>query len=149
MSESVSGKARRAPIHLWIVGGLGLLWSAMGAMDHLMTQTRNESYMSKFTPEQLDYFYGFPFWVDATWGIAVWGGVLGALLLLFRRRLATPILLVSLIAMVVGTIHNYGFSDGMEIAGGAFALVFTAVVFLVALGLFLYSRAMQRRQVLV
>ncbi|MFH1501665.1 MAG: hypothetical protein ABIG03_01330 [Candidatus Eisenbacteria bacterium] len=117
-------------------------------MDHLMTQTRNEAYMSKFTPEQLEYFYGFPLWVDATWGIAVWGGVLGALLLLLRRRLAAPVLLISLISMIVSTIHNYAFSQGMQIAGGAFELGFTVVVFLVALGLWLYSRAMRRRGVL-
>jgi hypothetical protein len=148
MSPNASETAQGTPKHLWIIGIIALLWSAMGAMDYVMTQTRNEAYMGQFTTEQLAYFYGFPAWVDATWAIAVWGGVAGAVLLLLKRSLAVPVFLVSLLAMVATTIHNYGFSNGMEVVGGAFPLVFTAVIFLVAVGLYLYSRAMQRRSVL-
>ena len=67
----------KTPWHLWVVGLFGLLWSAMGAMDYFMTQTRNAEYMAHFTPEQLEFFYGFPSWVVATWAVAVWGGVFG------------------------------------------------------------------------
>lgn len=148
MSPSTSETSTGTPKHLWIIGIIALLWSAMGAMDYVMTQTKNEAYMGQFTPEQLTYFYGFPAWVDATWAIAVWGGVAGAVLLLLKKRLAVPVFLVSLLAMVATTIHNYGFSNGMEVVGGAFPLIFTAVIFLVAVGLYLYSRAMQRLRVL-
>ena len=76
------------PKHLWVVGVIAGMWNSMGAMDYLMTQTQNKAYMGRFTPEQLEFFYGFPIWVNAAWAIAVWGGVLGALLLLFKKRLA-------------------------------------------------------------
>ena len=138
----------KTPRHLWVVGIVGFLWSAMGAMDYVMTQTRNEDYVAKFTPEQLEYFYGFPTWVVATWALAVWCGVAGTVLLLLRKRIAEPVLLVSLISMVLTTIHNYGMSNGLEVAGGVFPLVFTAVIFLVALGLWLYARAMKSRGVI-
>ncbi|HLE83884.1 MAG TPA: hypothetical protein VJG13_06065, partial [Thermoanaerobaculia bacterium] len=74
----------RAPVHLWIVGVLALLWSAMGAFDYLATQTRWEPYVGQFTEEQLAYFYGFPAWVVAAWAIAVWGGLLASIALLLR-----------------------------------------------------------------
>jgi len=105
--------------------------------------------MSAFTPEQLAFFYGFPAWVIAAWAIAVWGGILGALLLLLRRRLAVWVFLVSLVAMVVTTIHNYVLSDGLEIFADAGSQAFTAVIFVIALGLYIYSRAMRKRGVLV
>jgi len=120
----------------------------VGAYDYLMTQTRNEGYMSSFTPELLDFFYGLPTWVIASWALAVWGGVLGTALLLFRKRLAVGVLLVSLVSMVVTTIHNYFLSDGMEHMGDPFSLVFTALIFLFALGLFLYARAMKNQGIL-
>lgn len=142
-----SGKRR--PWHLWVVGIVALLWNAVGAMDYLMTQTRNEKYMSQFTPEQLEYFYGFPAWVVAAWAIAVWGGVLGAILLLMRKSLAAPVFLMSLIAMVLTTIYQYVLSSGLEVVGDAFSLVFTGVIFLIAVALFLYARAMQKRGRLV
>jgi len=146
MSEASSTAPARAPWHLWVIGILTLLWNAVGAMDYVMTQTRNEKYMSGFTSEQLDYFYGFPAWVVAAWALAVWGGVLGSLLLLLRKRLAVPALLVSFLAMVVTTIHNFVLTNGMEImGGGAGMLAFNAAIFLVALGLVVYSRALRAK----
>jgi hypothetical protein len=149
MTDSQATRTTRAPWHLWVIGILALLWSAMGAMDYVMTQTKNEAYMSNFTPEQLAFFYGFPAWIVAAWAIGVWGGVIGALLLLFRRRLAAWVFLASLLAVVVTTFHNYLLSNGIEIMGDTFSLGFTAVIFLFALGLFLYAHTMQKRSVLV
>ena len=60
MAEANATNVQSTPWHLWVVGVFALLWSAMGAMDYVMTQTRNEAYMSAFTPEQLDFFYAIP-----------------------------------------------------------------------------------------
>lgn len=148
MTDLYATGPQRRPWHLWVVGIIATLWSAMGAMDYLMTQTRNEAYMSQFTPEQLEFFYGFPAWLTAFWAIAVWGGVLGGVLLLLRRRLAFPAFLLSFLSMLVTTIHNYGFSNGLEIMGDGMSLMFSALIFVIALLLVLYARAMSRRQVL-
>jgi hypothetical protein len=149
MSEANSVQSTPAPWHLWVIGVVALLWNAIGAFDYLMTETRNAAYMSAFTPEQLAYFYGFPWWVIATWAIAVWGGVLGSVLLLLRRRLAVPVFLVSLVAMVVTTVHNFVLSNGLDIFQDAGSRVFTGVIFVVALALFLYARAAAKRGLLV
>jgi hypothetical protein len=149
MSDTREVGVESTPWHLWVIGVVALVWSAMGAMDYVMTQTRNEAYMSAFTPEQLSFFYGIPAWAIATWAIAVWGGVLGALLLLIRRRHAVWVFLASLIAMVITTFQNYVLSNGIEIMGDAFALGFTATIFLFALAFFLYARAMHKRKILV
>ncbi len=149
MSEMQPSKRGKAPAHLWVVGVLGLLWSAGGALDYVMTQTRNESYMSAFTPDQLTFFYGLGTWVIAAWAIAVWGGVVGAVLLLLRKAIAVWVLLASLVAMLITTFQNYVLSNGMEVVGDTFNLIFTAVIFVISLGLYLYARAMQRRGVLV
>ena len=149
MSEVNEIDVVRTPWHLWVIGIVALLWSAMGALDYVMTQTMNEAYMSQFTAEQLAFFTGFPTWVVAAWAIAVWGGVLGGLLLLFRQRYAVWVFLASLIAMSITAFQNYVLSSGMEVMGDAFSLMFTAVIFLLALAFFLYARAMEKRKVLV
>ena len=81
--------------------------------------------------------------------IAVWSGVLGSLLLLFRKSVAVWFYLASLICMVITTVHTYALSSGMEVIGDFFSLVITAVIFLFALALFFCSRAMRARNVLV
>ncbi len=145
MSEA---RTKKAPLHLWIVGILALLWSLLGAADYIMTETQNEAYMSRFTPEQLEFFYGFPSWLVAFWAIAVWGEVLGAVLLLLRKRLALHALVVSFLCMAVTMIHDYGFAGAADIVGGV-GIVFGVIVFVVALALILYARSMARKGILV
>ena len=145
MSEA---QRTKTPWHLWVIGILGLLWSAMGAIDYLMTQTKNEAYMGMFTPEQLEFFYNFPSWSVALWAIAVWGGVLGCILLLLRKSLAVWILLASLLCMVINTIYLYAFTNGLEIMGDPFTLIFSAIIFIVAVLLFFYAKKMQARKVI-
>jgi len=141
-------QTQRTPRHLWIVGGLALLWNAMGAFDYSMTQSRNAAYMASFTPEQLAFFYGMPAIINSAWAVGVWGGVAGTLLLLLRRRLAVWVFLASVLGVITTTFHNYVLSNGMTVAGDPFSLIFTAVIFIVALGLFLYASTLHARGVL-
>lgn len=142
--QTTSGKA---PWHLWVIGIVALLWNAIGAFDYVMTQTQNEGHMERFTPEQLDFFYGFPAWVVFFWAIAVWGGVLGAILLLLRKKFAAPVLLASFACMTVTAVRNFGFAGGAEIMGTTGA-IFSAVIFVFALFLVFYSKAMVKNGVL-
>ena len=148
MSEEQATTPSATPWHLWVIGVLALLWNAMGAFDYLMTETHNEGYMSRFTPEQLDFFYGFPAWLVALWAIAVWGSLLASVLLLLRNRFAVPLFLVSLICMVITAIRNYVFAGGMAVMGGVGSLLFTIVIFVFAVLLYVYARAMKERGVL-
>lgn len=136
------------PKHLWVVGIMSLLWNAMGAFDYLMTQTQNENYMAKFTPEQLEYFYGFPTWVEASWAIAIWASVAGSVFLLLGKKVAEWLFLVSLLAMVVTTVHNYALSNGLEVMGDAISIIFSIIIAIISVALYLYSKAMSARGVL-
>ena len=147
MAEATT-PAPRTPWHLWVVGGLYLLWSAAGALNFVMTETHNAAYMKGFTPAQLDYFYGFPGWAVTIWGVATWGGIFGSLLLLARKCLAGPFLLVSFICQVLLTLYNFALSDGMKYMGGVAALVFSVAIFVVGFLLWRYACAMRRRGVL-
>lgn len=149
MTDSNGTGAGRAPWHLWVTGVVSLLWGAMGALDYVMTQTRNEAYMGQFTEQQLDFVYSIPSWAVASWAIAVWGGVLGSLLLLTRRRQAVALFLISMIALFISMFRTYVLSNGMEVMGGPLSLGFTAAIILFSIALFIYARAMRKRQVLV
>ena len=138
----------RTPWHLWVVGGLSLVWNAFGAFDYLMTQTQNEAYMAAFTPEQLAFFYGVPWWLTAAWAIAVWGSVAGSVLLLLRKAIAVPVFVVSLACMVLTSFHNFVLTNGAEVMGGMGPIIFSAVIFVVAVLLVVYSRKQRSAGVL-
>jgi hypothetical protein len=137
----------KTPIHLWIISILAVLWNAMGAFDYTATQYQLESYIGQFTPEQLDYFFAFPVWMDAAWAIAVWASVLGSLSLLLRKAWAVWLFGVSILGLATSTVYNYILSDGLAVMGSGGA-TFTAVIWLIALFLFFYAQAMAKRKVL-
>lgn len=147
MSESPAGRAR-TPVHLWIVGVLALLWNALGAFDYLATEMRLDFYMSQFSEEQLTYFYGFPAWVIAGWAIAVWGSLVASIGLLMRRRWSVWLFGLALVGMVVTTIYNFVLTNGAEVMGSG-AAIFSVVIWVIAIALFLYARRQAGRGVLV
>ena len=137
----------RAPRHLWIVGVLAVLWNAIGVFDFSATQLRLESYMGQFTPAQLEYFYGFPGWAIAAWGIAVWGSLLGSIALLLRKSWAVWLFGVAIVGMLLAAFHNLVLTDGLSLMGPG-AGIFTAIIWIIAFGLFFYARAMVKRGIL-
>jgi hypothetical protein len=138
----------KAPVHLWIVGILAVLWNAIGCFDYYATQSKLESYMSQFTPEQLEYFYAFPVWVDAAWAIAVWGSLLASIGLLLRKAWAVWLFGLAILGMAATSVYSLVLSDGMALMGSG-AMYFTIVIWIIALFLFFYAQAMARRRVLL
>jgi len=134
-------------MHLWIVGILSLLWNAMGAFDYLASHLKLDFYMSQFTQAQLDYFYGFPAWATSGWALGVWGALLGSLGLLLRKAWSVWAFAVSLLGLAISSLYNLVLSDGMEIMGSGGA-IFTAVIWIVAILLLVYSRRQIRSGVL-
>ena len=144
MSAAVS---TRAPVHLWIVGILAVLWHLIAVFDYLATQLELEFYLSQFTPEQLEYFTSFPAWMTAAWAIAVWGGLAASIGLLLRQRWTVWMFGLALAGLAVSTLYNFGMSDGAEVMGTA-GVAFTAVIWVVAILLLFYAVRMRKIGVL-
>lgn len=146
-TQSTGSGPLKVPVHLWIVGVLAVLWNLMGAFDYLATQLKLDFYMSQFTEQQLAYFYGIPSWAVAGWAFAVWGALVGSIGLLMRRKWAMWAFVVSLAGMLVSTIYNFAMSNGAEMMGTG-GVIFSVIIWAIAIFLVAYSRAMASRGVL-
>ncbi|WP_162888020.1 hypothetical protein [Sphingomonas mesophila] len=73
-------------------------WEILGCAMYLM-QVRVDP--AALPVDQRAIWDATPAWVTGAYAIAVWVGLAGAVLLAMRRKLAEPLLLVSLIAVVV------------------------------------------------
>ena len=135
------------PWHLWVIGILALLWNAFGAYDYLMTQTRNEAYMSAFTPQQLEHFYSFPAWMEAFWAIGVWGALLGAILLILRSRFPLYAFILSLLGLAGSSAYQFTNPAPDGVLDGT-GLLLTIVIWISQILLALYAYAMVRKGVL-
>ena len=94
MQQAVSA---RTPAHLWIVGILSLLWNCFGAYDYTMTRMRNTDYIAKAMPgvdpnAALAWIDSMPMYAQVGWGLGVWLGLLGAVLLLAAQPLGGVVL---------------------------------------------------------
>ena len=90
--------ATSVPAWFWVAAGLALLFEAFGCYMYLAQVTMDHASMPL---DQRAMWDATPTWMVAAYAIAVWVGLVGAALLLMRRKLAVPVLLVSLIAVVV------------------------------------------------
>ena len=151
--DTSTAPAIAAPKSLYIVGALALLWNGFGAYDYLMTRMRNTEYFEKMMPGVdpnaiLAWVDGFPIWAQFGWGLGVWGGLIWAILLLMRSRWAVPVFALSLLGAVMGLGYQIVAAPPLAGAEGLGGNVMPFVIIFVALALFLYARAMQRRGVL-
>ena len=88
------------PIAGWYMAAAiaSVLFMLVGCAGYLLTVTVDPQALPV---DQRAMVLAQPTWMVAAYGIAVWVGLAGAVMLILRRKLAQPLLLVSLIAAVV------------------------------------------------
>jgi hypothetical protein len=143
--EANLGDSRRAPAHLWIVAVLGTLWNGFGALDYTMTQMRHPAWMGQMTADQQSFLEGAPYWLDATWALGVWGGLLGSLLLLARSRYAVAAFIVSLVGLAGNTLSQLTLPEPSPHLDSGGGIALHAAVWAIAIGLLAYSIQTRRR----
>lgn len=123
-------KRPAAPWHLWAVAGASVVWNGVGVWQWYQKVTGAAAYWGALTMEQVAYLRAAPMWTDVAFGVAVLCGLLGALMLLLRRRLAFNAFVAGLIAMLAHAVYVLGLSNGREIIGAG-GMAFTLVVVLI------------------
>jgi hypothetical protein len=78
-----------------IVSALFMAFGAASYVSHVMTD------VSTLPLDQRELLNAEPWWMTGAYGLAVWPGLAGAILLLLRRKLAEPVLLLSLIGTII------------------------------------------------
>ena len=104
-----------------------LLFMALGCILYLMHVFADPAAMPL---DQRAAYEAEPMWVTAAYAVAVWIGVIGAVLLVMRRKLAEPLLMVSLAAVLVwlaGLLVVTGLRETMSANDLLVAIVVTAI----------------------
>lgn len=148
MIEAQETMAAGRPWHLWLIGIIGGLWNSMGVLSFILTQMNVEALMSRFPPQQREYFESFPLWTVAFWAISVFAGVIGCLLLLLKNRLAFHVLLVSLIGALVYNLGGLFLLGGLDVMRETDGLGPTIFPIIFAAFLTYYAHAMSKKGVL-
>ena len=146
--------AARTPAHVWIVGVLSLLWGCFGAYDYTMTRMRNTDYIASAMPgvdpnAALAWVDSMPMYAQIGWGLGVWAGLLGAILLLMRSRWAMWSFGVSLVGALASLGYQIALAPPMPGAGESAMMKYMPyVIIAICVALFLYARAQAAKGVL-
>ncbi|MCK9542410.1 MAG: hypothetical protein M0R03_10335 [Novosphingobium sp.] len=147
-SASQTATARPgAPLLYWIIAVLAVLWNAFGGYDYTMTNLRDSAYLANFPPEMMAMIDAMPTWTRIAWAVGVWGAVVGSLLMLIRSRHAVTAFALSLLGLAVSTVHQVG-TDMPASLETPVMRAMMLVVWVIAVGLLLYTWRMQKRGVL-
>jgi len=120
-----------------------LIWNLLGCFAYLSDVTLTPDDVAKMSAAQQALYASRPAWAVAATAIAVWGGALGCIGLIMRKRWATVVLLASLAGVVVQDIALFGLTDAASQAGPA-VLGLQGLVLVIALALVALGRNAQR-----
>ena len=142
--DQTHAPATAAPKKLYVAGALGLLWNGFGSYDYLMTRMRNTDYLAAMMPTvdpqaTLAWIDAFPIWAQFGWGLGVWGGLLGSVLLLMRHRWAVPAYALSAIGALLGLGYQILAAPPLAGAEGMMFEIMPYIIIFVAAGLLFYA----------
>lgn len=119
----------------WVIGIIALIWNAMGVNQYLQQAYQTDAFKEMYSEEQLEIINNLPTWYTAMFAIAVFGSVLACVLLLLRKKLATFLFLIALIAVLIQTGYNLFINEGKEHYGG---FEYSMLIMIPIFSIFLY-----------
>lgn len=127
------------PTWFKVVAVVALLWNLLGCFAFVSDLRLTPEDLATLPEAQQALYAARPGWALAATAVAVFGGALGAIGLLLRRKWAFPLFVLSLLGIIVQDFGLFVLADGATLAGPV-AVVMQAVVLAVGIGLVVLSR---------
>ena len=131
----------------WIIGISALIWNLMGVFQYLSMAYMTADDLAAMPLEVQALYENIPAWVTAAFALAVFGGALGCILLLLRKKLATFVFIISFVSILVQMTHWLLMSKAIEVYGPG-GMIMPVMVIVIGAFLVLYSREMKSQGVL-
>ena len=131
----------------WVIGIVALIWNLMGVFAYLQQAYMTAEDLSALPIEEQALYENIPAWVTAAFALAVFGGALGCVLLLLRKKLATLVFIISFVSILAQMTYNLFMSKAMEVYGPG-GMIMPVMVIVIGAYLIWYSKKMEAQGVL-
>ncbi len=138
-------QATKPPVWFWVVSVLALLWNLMGVMNYLASAFMKEAIKAEMTPEQVSLLENTPAWVTAAFALAVWGGAIGCIGLLLRKKWAKSALVISLIGILGQMGYSFFMTNASEVYGQTEGVIIPLMVIVIGIILLFFARYADRK----
>lgn len=137
--SSDQNKATAVPIWFWVISAIGLFWFLMDFMAFYMRVFTTEQTLERMPEVQRALYEAMPAWVNIVFALEVFGGLLGCVMLLLRKKWATALLVLSIIGVVCQSLYIWFMSDAFDVMG-SMAIVMPLVAVFIGLALYFFSK---------
>ncbi len=136
----MSNSINKPTTSFWVISIIALIWNAMGVMAYLSHVYMGKDAIAALPENEQALYANVPVWYTSAFAIAVFAGFLGCLLLVLRKKLATTVLIISLIGILVQMYYNFFISNSMDVYGPGSA-VMPIMVLVIGFYLVWYSKS--------
>ena len=134
-------------LSFWIIGIIALIWNLMGVFAYLQQAYMTVEDVTALPLDEQALYDNIPAWVTAAFALAVFGGALGCILLLLRKKLATFVFIISFIGILAQMTYNLLMSKAIEVYGPG-GMIMPIMVAVIGAFLVWYSKKMQSNGIL-
>lgn len=134
----------KAPTWFLVVVIAALLWNLLGCVAFFADLRLSPQDVAKLSPADQALYNARPGWAVVATALAVFGGALGCIGLLLRKKWAFILLLLSLVGILVQDFGLFVLVGGAALAGTA-AVVLQSLVLAIAVGLMWLGRLASAR----
>jgi hypothetical protein len=129
-----------APKWFWIVSLLALAWFLMDTMAFSIRVFLLEESIKELPESHQNIYLDMPFWISIVFAIEVFGGLLGSIALLLKKKWALTGFAISLIGTLGQTSYIYFLSDATSVIG-AMAIIMPLVAITLCLALIFFVKS--------
>ncbi|MFS1702685.1 hypothetical protein [Alteromonas sp. AMM-1] len=122
-------------IFAWIM----VVWNALGVMAFVSQLLLTPEMIALLPEAQQEAYNNIPLWSYVAYALAVFGGLLGTLMLALGKKLAFPLLVISLVGVLVQQFYNFVIIDSIALLGPS-VVILPSLVVVIAIILVMVSK---------
>ncbi len=128
------------PVWFWVISIIALLWYLMDMSAFSMRVLMTDDFIKAMPENQQHLYRNMPLWVNIVFAGEVFGGALGCVGLLLRKKWALPLFVVSILGVLSQTLHVYFLSDAVSTLGTP-AVVMPLLAILIGIGMIVLAKS--------
>lgn len=133
----MSKSTNKPTTSFWVISVIALIWNILGVVAYLGQAYMTDEILATLPEAEQLYYANMPPWVTAAFATAVFGGLLGCISLLIKKKMAYFLFILSLIAVIIQATYNFVIQNDMPVE--TFQMIWSLVVILVAAFLVYFS----------
>ena len=127
-------------IIFWVISIIALLWYLMDMSAFFIRISISDETLLVMSENRRQQIQNIPLWVNFVFAFEVFGGALGSVGLLLRKKWALALFVISLLGVLAQTTYLYFLSNSVALMGWM-AIVMPLVAIVIGAGLIVHARS--------